>query len=330
MDNILLLLILMFFMFEESKDDPFDRKNTHALKGICAVAIVFRHLLDYSNDLVSGKLFNNGFLFVAVFFLISGYGYGLSLNQNVKSFAFLLNRLVKIIVPFGIVATLRTILYIGFDFNYDFKNIKLGTYVPYSWYVYAIIFFYIAYFFVCFIDKPEYRVLLFGSLLIIYIFICVFLLNNVGISWYMAVGALWMGTILGEFPQIKASILKYRNVAILSCAAGYLFFIRYYDCYDIGSCILQNITVIFFALLIVLISSKINIVNKFTDRLGGISYEIYLLQGLTLQMIYRYMDIGSKTIMIGVVILLNVLMAYCVNVIDQKLIKDIIRKLKLS
>ena len=269
MDNIFMFLILLFLLFQNSQRDPFEKEHTVALKGICALAIVFRHLLGNGQDPISEKLFCNGFLFVAVFFLVSGYGYSLQLKNNLCKFNSLWNRLVKIIVPFCMVAIIQTIMYAITDYNFDFKNWIPGSYIPYSWYVYAILLFYVTYCGIGCIKKRGYRVIVFGMLLATYVAICAFMLKNVGISWYMAVGALWAGVVLGEFPETKAIILKHQNLTILICAAGYVFCIRWYDWCNIRSCIFQNLTVIFFAILLLFLSAKVNIVNKATNFGGG-------------------------------------------------------------
>lgn len=325
MDNIFLLLLFIFLIFQRPQKDPFERENTDALKGICALAIVFRHLLASGQDPLSERLFGNGFLFVAVFFLLSGYGYSLSLQKN-RNLNCLWKRLMKILVPFCTVAVVQTVVYAVTDYDVDFQNIVPGTYIPYSWYVYAILLFYAAYYGVSINKKRELRVLIFGLLLAVYIVLCAFVLDNVGISWYMSVGALWAGVVLGEFPELKRALLKYQNPAIFVCAAGFAVCIRFYDWQNISSCVFQNITVIFFALLIMLLSAKVNIVNRAVKFGGEVSYELYLIQGLVQQIVNQYVTVENRTILTGIIVFLDIAGACYINKLNVKILQRLLKK----
>ena len=305
--------------------DPFEKENTDALKGICAVAIIFRHLIGMSNDTITSQLFSNGFLYVGVFFLISGYGWSNSLKKGGTKYI-LAKRFVKLGIPFGIIFFLRLILYWCNIYTYNYTCIRLGTFVPYSWYVYAITFFYIIYFMIHYIKKREYRVCVFAFILVIYVYICAYILKDIGISWYMTVGALFLGVLLGEYPEIKDNIIKNDSVIILICALSYAVFLSFYDWADVNSCILQNFTVSFFGILMLLASAKVNIVNVLTQKLGQISYEMYLIQGLISYLVYKYMENFNSNVVIIIVVLFDIIFAGVIHKIDKKLIKSILKR----
>ena len=127
MDRVFFSFIVLFLFFEKTIRDPFEKENTDALKGICAVAIIFRHLIGMSNDTITSQLFSNGFLYVGVFFLISGYGWSNSLKKGGTKYI-LVKRFVKLGIPFGIIFFLRLILYWCNIYTYNDVEVKSPTY----------------------------------------------------------------------------------------------------------------------------------------------------------------------------------------------------------
>lgn len=100
MNLVGILFICMIIMASEKWKNPFAKENSVALKGICTIFVIFRHLLaTFSNEGLVGVLFRDGFLFVSIFFLFSGYGIAIKLNREQKKESYLISRIIKIGVP---------------------------------------------------------------------------------------------------------------------------------------------------------------------------------------------------------------------------------------
>ena len=154
---IILISILIFVIGSkiantgEFYEDSFNVKQTNALKGLCAIYVIFHHLCTYFADVYPSFLFFEcvGFLMVGMFFFISGYGliYGVK-NKGDYLKGFFTKRLLTILVPYYII-NLFYIYSKRFVGILDKKYILLSIFGYHLWYVMAIIIMYIG-FWMCF------------------------------------------------------------------------------------------------------------------------------------------------------------------------------------
>lgn len=112
---VLLLIIIIFYKSKILKkgfnEDYLSLKSSKLYKGFLAIIILFHHISQKVNpNLLFYKFSYVGYLAVAVFFFISGYG---THKSNLKSDKyrknFLLNKFINILIPYIIVTTIYVI-----------------------------------------------------------------------------------------------------------------------------------------------------------------------------------------------------------------------------
>lgn len=290
MNTVVILFFYLIIIYNDEFNNPFGKENAIALKGICTMGVIFRHLLGiFQNDGIAFALFKDGFLFVSIFFFFSGYGVTLKLENEKDKGKYLLHRIKKVLVPIIVPSIVFALLEMRdmkrfFSFG-AFRRAELL--VPYSWYVYTIILFYIVLTLISFVKSGGVKILLSFSALTIYI---VYLfLENYNICWYMSCLPLGVGVAFALYNDYVLELLKkyYKYVLFLSLIA-YQVCYSYYDYTNTKTCLLQNFSSVFFCLIIICITAKINIINRFTIFLGKNSLELYLSQGVSIYMLNRF------------------------------------------
>lgn len=302
-----------------------DIQTSKVLKGALSILIILHHL-QYGVELPYFSLFKPiGAPVVSVFFFLSGYGLMSSYNQKGISYlnGFLKKRLWLIIEPFVIV-TLFYLLLSYFDkgslnssilSDLIFKGI---TPLPYSWFVFTIVLFYIYFYFVFSIKmlNNKWKIISIVALTFLYILIA----RNI-----LAYDRAWWVSALG-FPM--GLIYKYRQQAlnvvfnsIYKKVFGLLFFSA------VGACLIQTRTewlyTLVYALIPVIVTLLISCFDfpkpKLLGFLGGISYEIYLLHGVWIVLLRgKYIHITSDAFYILTVFSLTIATSYLLNILLNK------------
>lgn len=96
-----------------SEEKYLSKESTTNLRGLLAVGIVLHHASGYYTELSFISSFRYvGYLIVALFFFLSGYGlqYGFE-NKKRYMRSFLRNRLCVILIPYWIATTLEFVLF---------------------------------------------------------------------------------------------------------------------------------------------------------------------------------------------------------------------------
>ena len=119
--------------------------QTGILKGIMALGIVLYHLaVQYNDNLIVLKPFKYlGFLFVGLFFFISGYGLTVSMLTKKDYFSSSKKRFLKVIIPFINAIIVYTIYY---SLQGEILKQNIFFVVKYCWFIYEILALYIVFF----------------------------------------------------------------------------------------------------------------------------------------------------------------------------------------
>lgn len=156
---ILMILLLISFIVSESKSykglRSFDVVTTLPLRGLLALLIVSHHL-GQKTDIFALSNFTTGLglQIVDVFFFISGYGLCASYLAKGRSYlnGFLRKRMGKLLPKFLILTGAMVTAYYflaSMDINAQAARMSDGwTPLPHSWFIYAIIYVYLA-FYIC-------------------------------------------------------------------------------------------------------------------------------------------------------------------------------------
>lgn len=282
--NTILIIGCIFSLYKSKGDNdlhPFDSNFSTAVKGLMALLIVLHHLSEYSPGTHLLVFYDWGFSIVAVFFFISGYG--VMKSWIVKGDAYkhhFLQRRLKKILPMFIILTIVAIALKFFVNDQSLNDILVafshGTMpLPFSWYIYAVIFFYVAFYISIKISRRKDSVI--GMMLgFVTIYIYLLRLMSFGCEWYFTVPSILVGLIIAAYESQVCNFIKRHKLTCFAIIIAVL--IAPIITSNSGALILGYNT----APIVILMFAYTNKMStpKFLTILGGISLEIYLVHGL--------------------------------------------------
>ena len=279
----LLILVcgIKFAKKREFFDDYFSVSQTLSIKGMCAVFILLSHICMYLADtyftLYAFKYM--GAIMVAGFFFVSGYGlqYGL-MNKSDYLKGFFSKRMLSIAVPFYII----NIFYIVTN-NMDFKNALISLTGFNLWFVMAIAIFYIGFYLCGKIFSVKRQPVAMTVFVILYIIIMN--LFGLGLWWTNSclafAAGVWVCYDKEAFTKFfqKQYFLKTLLMFIIF-AISYIYYSHHNNDRTLPVFIVTVINTTSFALLLPVISMKIQLGNRVLRFLGKMSLELYLTHAL--------------------------------------------------
>lgn len=285
----------------------FSLERTLPLRGILALLIVMHHLartISLGHDNAFIKQFNEwGSLVVGLFFFITGYGLMVSYRRKGEKYlvGFVRHRLIKLLPPFLITMFgWMAFIYISTGENtlLWFSKMLYGeTPLPNSWFIYAILLFYIFFYIVARIVKSPLRSIWF-LWLISSLYIIAMHHTNWGTFWYSTTFSLNVGYTYAYCENtIKVKISK-RPWTILLAFITLLFlliFVIWKDYHWMGLIIrwFMPICVVFCIYVLGMVQTRL------LNFLGNISYEIYLVHGCFISYFY---DLQKEYIAIFIIV----------------------------
>lgn len=298
-------------------DNYFNQTQTSILKGISILLIVVHHLtIRLINPNFMKPFLNVGFLGVAIFFFISGYGLISSYLKDENHLNnFFSKRVARVYIPFMV-----TNIFIGitsiliFDESYSIteifltsiflKNITSGQVF---WYINATILFYIVFYLTLkFLKTTTKAIIIMFIYSIIYIFVC--RIQEMGIYWYNTALAFPFGVLVAYKKEKILYIIKtYYNKLFIIFLIGFviIFLISFEE--SKNKFIFDTISSILFIFLVMLLNYKLNIKSKLLDFIGSISFEIYLVHQFIIDIFYgRYHTKQSLSFYVLVLIIIGV------------------------
>jgi peptidoglycan/LPS O-acetylase OafA/YrhL len=313
-------------------EDYLSKERTNVLKGIAATVIMFLHIGNSTEGgILISALAYVGYLAVGVFFFISGYGLMKNYMNKGKDYLskFLSRRLLPIIIPYAIV-NLIYLLYTFIDEgSIDLKGFLVSfingdPVVRFSWYVIAILFFYIAFYISFkFVKTTKHSLLLFFTITVTYLFGCRYLQYDVW--WYnsclvLLLGLLWAYfekemTLWCEWHYCLKIIGLFPLFLVAFCMSNSLLIV-FEESFIIG----QMVSTFVFTLLVIMIYSKIELKNKVWAYLGTISFELYILHGLMLKLFRsRFIYLESNLMYSASVLISSILLATLLHYTTSKI-----------
>ena len=327
MDFFVLGLVALLFgkikFYKSSKSyhtDYMSLRSGVMLRGLFALVVVYHHLAQNTNEGVLFRIFAFvGYLAVAVFFFISGYGLQKKhITDETYSHQFLLRRLPKILIP-----------YIIMNFIYWLVNAVNGTFyslinflnaygngsplVANSWFIICILFFYIVFYFLMRICKKHYIWMIAGACLynLIWIIICRSL--SYGIYWYNTSHLLIVGMIWATWDKKITEIIQKYYIIFTSIAWVVFLILNYINSRQSGfiNDIISMVIAVDFIIIINLFSMKFSINNRILYYLGTISLEIYMIHGLFISELKRC--ISNEVIFCASVLICSIISAHILH-----------------
>lgn len=268
-----------------------------ALRGFFALAVVFHHLAQLTG---TGRIFHRfthiGYLSVAVFFFLSGYGLQKShMNSPQYRERFLSRRLPSVLLPYLVVTGLYWLMNSAFGRIFSIKDIFLrlldgDPIASYSWYVVTILLFYIAFWLMMRLCGDHYKRMLLCGLAweLLYTAFCIKI--GYGFWWYNASQLLIVGMFWAVFENRILNVLK-RLYPLLFPITGICFLLSFACAETLPSLLLPGensllftaLAAILFPICVLFFTLKFQVGNRILNFLGNLSLEIYLLHGLFIE-----------------------------------------------
>lgn len=300
---LLLLLLLILYGIKISglnhyNEDYLNKKNTTAINGIFVILVVFSHYAQYAG--FEGPLDEPYLIFrehmgqmvVASFLFYSGYGMMESIKRKGEKYiSNLPTKSWQLLLRYDVAVFLFLIVDVAFGIEYPLSHTILAftswTAIGNSnWYITAILMIYLCIFLSFMIGykiSDEFAEK-YGVILTFFLVIgCIYLqirLERPGYCYNTMIlapfGMLWsMNKDLIERVIMKSDLI-YLPVIAASAGLYYISYLHRYD-YDIYT---YSVWAIFFTILLVLITMKLNICNKIIEWFGTHVFSIYILQRL--------------------------------------------------
>lgn len=334
--TILFIALLALALYTTSKDKkqtikPFDLINTEPLRGLLALLIIGHHLgqrtqLPFFSSFMSGI----GSQIVAIFFMLSGYGLFISYKRKGQLYlhGFLKKRYSKILplfIPLTIICMI-TALYGGDSLTSQAKAFLLygKTPLPFSWFIYAIIYAYAAFYISAIFGKTVNRTgILFLVTNLAYILFTGYYCQW-GSYWFMTFISLNLGYYIGLYEDYITLQLKNRPILVLTasillvicsfCAMVKLPAITSTP-YAAWGC-LWHLSIAFATYLLIRTLGMGR--WKSLIWIGAFSMEIYLIHGIPLTGLQRIWQGNNDILFVCTTYVSSILLAYFVHRIFSK------------
>lgn len=282
---ISVILLIICVKPAQGRACSFAPSETLPLRGILSILIIMTHLGPVIAEKWPIAMSWNWFggPVVACFFFLSGFGLSISLIKKGRAYldGFLSKRFSKLLPPF-ILLTAIAVCYNYFHYNETLgmmlRDLSVGiTPLATSWYIYAILLYYFAFYIFA---KQTGSVGKTGVLLIIFTVVYMVGLRFMGFGgwWVSSIPSFTMGYYAAIYQeQVRNVLLKHRWI----CLGILSLLVISYFLADVRRNIFQPFltTMVALSVYVCMLNYRLP-TNRFLDKLGGVSYEIYLMQGL--------------------------------------------------
>lgn len=304
--------------------------NTNHIKGFFSLVILFHHLTqNISEESSYFGLRNFGYLAVAIFFFFNGFGlmHKIHLDGNYLD-SFVKKRVLKIVCPFLFVYVIYIIMDIFEGKSYTIidivKSFINGCPIAENlWYVIFIILYYMT-FYVLAKQFGKNDVRLLGGVTAFLLVWCLFCFwRKFAPHWFISCFAILLGMIWETYRDKMEIILKKFYVSLLVlflvlfciCHYGYVLTIATRAAFA-----LAILATLFFTVVVLLLNMKLQNKGKHLQFIGNISFELYMLHGLFIDLFRgNYIYIRNDFLYIVFVIICVILSSYLMNLVVRKI-----------
>ena len=326
----------------EWNDEYLDIKQMRVLRGFCVAGVMLHHIAQKTaapwldeEHIVHGMdaFLDLGYIFVSLFFFASGYG----LYRSYKSkenyfFRFLTEHYTPILIAF-VTSTLFFYL-TGFVFS------------PYTWYVAAIMYLYLAFRLTFGKCKRERWAFVWMFLAVAaYIVVCDLTLTG---SWcYNTIALFLFGLVCAKYRDRLTEFFKrhYRPALLVSLAVLLAMFFGalhltdaarhsvttpVYQLCRISAIAAQYAACFGFVMTALLVGMKVRLRNAVFDFIGAMSLEFYLIHGYFVQLFsYEFVEpentpviyIKNVWLYVAAVAVCSVLLAYLLKLLHKQILR---------
>lgn len=326
---VAVVLLIVYQMKSQNSMDYLNHNNTLAINGIFVLLVFLSHcysslnitptLLDESYKIVQWHMDQ---AIVIPFLFFSGYGIALSLKNKPNYIWSLLKvRLPKLLIHFDIAVVIYLIIQLILGTTYPIKHILLSLIGWQSvgnsnWYIFVMLLLYV-FVIVGYYLSGNKNHRLFKMSIICTLFVGIYIL----VMRKLSVPAYFYNTIytfvLGMmFPLIKDGydtlILNNKTRYVLAFCLSIIAYIIFYKMRHI-SIVFYEGWVFFFVLLMILVTSKIEIKNKFLIWCGKNVFGLYILQRIPMMLLSHFRLNNNVFISVPICFICTLCLTYLFN-----------------
>lgn len=313
---------------------PFDVQTSTCLKGLLALGIILGHLQIFCFRKYGQSTWLTEQLIplsqVGVFFFISGYGLTASFIRKGGQYlqGFLSKRLIRLFVPL----VLATLVYIAISNILNISKVGGGilitgdTPLPFSWFCYVILLYYISFYIIAKRSKRFGSVIIGLCLLTFLLYIALGVLLEWGNYWYSSNVGFNLGMIICYYEDFVRKMVARYILLALGIVALLI------PCIYLGSHSLFRMEVMAcgFSLIFLFLIYTLGFWQGRVIRwIGKFSYEIYLTHPFLIYYVYPYWpkhdSLGNISFTI-VLFLGTCTLAFVLKQISNRLISSISNK----
>lgn len=333
MFTILIALILAVIFSLKSQKDSIQLNKYYLVKSRCDIlkailpfAIVLSHLAFYTHNPIIQNFRYSGPYVVGLFFFISGYGLEYKYYKNGLDFSMFPNRVKKLLTPliFPIVLYLFLLHWFQYDIITTLQEnfTTLSLFIP-SWFVVVLLILNMVFYAVRRYFRSNTK--MYAALFVLTtIFLAVLYLNGIDGTTYVSNYAFLLGIFYKNNEKNTFIWLGHKKncwyllAAFLLLAVCSFAYISGYPPFHGFALIGVTVYVLPFVFIFSFIKVSINKVLLF---LSNISYEVYIVQGVTLVLFENLIKGEYHLLIVLAFVLVNTLLAYISKRITLKIEK---------
>ena len=293
---------------------PYDKSKVNWLKALFPIIIIVHHISNLGYTGFPGFIHSIDAIIMPIFFAMSGFGLVICYKNNENYIkGFLRRSLTKLFIPY-LIALVSFVVYrelLGINQIELLKEKGLMSFVPTSWFIWTLSYFYIFFFIIfrCCKASLGVKVALVCGLVLAYTLIA----PHLGISiWrYRSNPGFCVGMIFALFDDnIKRKFVRWQ--AFLALCLVFTI-IRL----PISTCLLPCLyPTALFLLMYILSGVKENIFVKF---MSSISLEMFIIQFIPIYIVMNDLHIKSTIVMVPLVIGLDIILAYIIHFVVHRI-----------
>lgn len=316
------------------KKDYLSKDNSNCIKGIFAIIIIFHHIMQFHpvqmNPYMNYIVTSLGYLSVAIFFFLSGYGLEESYCKKKDYLStFWKHRIFSMYGTYFYVLTIYLLVFLAigrrFSISAILKSVLLySTIVNNGWFFFAIIIMYIL-FYVTHKFIKKYILQMLGVLLGLCLWCMASIYWNFGYWTYLSVFAFALGIFWSHNrAKIDRYAQKLKSYVIGFILIGISFVITYllghmYSLPESVYLIFQMLSAVVFPALVMWLCMKIPVSCVLTKFLGRYSKYIYAMHGLVLNVFSNEFYIENLMVYFVVSLFGSIILAVVVQKIANKI-----------
>ena len=326
---VLLIISTLINIYFISKEQPLNevmvsKETTSCVKGILSCFIILFHLAGYvQGGIVFTIIKDTGYLWTSMFFFMSGYGMlKKSITENGCASGFLKKRILSVLIPWILVTIVYVVYFLLIGKTQTILNrvndvVNGFLIVKHSWFCIVVMLFYIV-FYVAFKQTISINAKMRIVLLLTIIYIIIASYFGLGMWWYYSC----LSFPLGIFISYYEKRLGLKTTAIIALIGLLLSYIgRYFNSKVLNDenfyVILHLIASAMFCALFYCCLRTFNIKHGIWNFIGKISYEVYLLHILVMDLL-NYNG-KNDVLYVILVFLVTISLAYIVNILVTKI-----------